>query len=137
MITGINHITFAVADLERSLRFYRDTLGCAEVYAWSGGAYLDAGGTWLCLSVDASASGNSDYTHVAFDVAPEDFKTLSARVIESGAELWKDNVSEGDSLYFCCPDGHRLEVHVGDLQSRLAAITSRWQRAGCGSASSS
>ncbi|HBP6801995.1 LysR family transcriptional regulator [Pseudomonas aeruginosa] len=35
--------------------------------------------------------------------------------------VWKQNRSEGDSFYFLDPDGHRLEAHVGDLRSRLAA----------------
>jgi hypothetical protein len=32
----------------------------------------------------------------------------------------RQNLSEGDSLYFLDPDGHKLEAHVGDLKSRLA-----------------
>lgn len=132
MISGINHITFAVSDLDRSLEFYRDILGCTEVYAWDGGAYLEAGDIWLCLSLDPSAAGNADYTHVAFDVPLARFSELADRIISSGAQLWKQNRSEGDSLYFCCPDGHRLEIHVGDLRSRLRAINER-KEAGCGS----
>lgn len=122
MIKGINHITFAVKDLQRSLQFYRDVLGCNVAHVWEQGAYLEAGSTWLCLSSDPQASGSEDYTHVAFDVDQDDFAALSQRITESGATLWKDNRSEGDSLYFCCPDGHRLELHVGSLQSRLRAM---------------
>lgn len=32
----------------------------------------------------------------------------------------EDNKSEGQSFYFLGPDGHKLELHVGDLVSRLA-----------------
>jgi len=58
---------------------------------------------------------------VALDVAALEFKPLAQRVRDSGAEVFKDNVSEGASLYFLDPDGHKLELHVGDLASRLAA----------------
>ncbi len=122
MISGINHITFAVSDLDRSLDFYCDVLGCEQVHSWESGAYLRAGTFWLCLSLDPSVTGNSDYTHIAFDVPPEEFEKLSTRILKSGVQPWKENRSEGQSLYFCCPDGHRLEIHVGDLNSRLRAI---------------
>jgi hypothetical protein len=52
-------------------------------------------------------------------VAAADFGPLAARV-RGTSRLWKENTSEGDSLYFLDPDGHRLELHVGSLDSRLA-----------------
>lgn len=121
-IQGLNHLTLAVTDLERSVSFYRDVLGLELRALWQEGAYLEAGTLWLCLSVDASASEvqRSDYTHYAFDVAAGDFDALSDRVRRQ-ATVWKDNRSEGASLYFLDPDGHRLELHVGSLATRLAA----------------
>ena len=119
-VRGLNHLTLAVVDLERSLGFYRDLLGMSVRARWSEGAYLEAGSLWLCLSVDPKAADavRCDYSHIAFDVVPDDFATLSDAV--SGvATVWRDNRSEGDSLYVLDPDGHRIELHVGDLNSRL------------------
>ena len=48
MIFGLNHITLAVIDRERSLALYRDLLGFRLRALWPDGAYLDAGALWLC-----------------------------------------------------------------------------------------
>ncbi|WP_298123283.1 VOC family protein [Brevundimonas sp.] len=119
-VTGLNHLTLAVTDLERSVGFYRDLLGCELRAIWDGGAYLEAGPLWLCLSVDADARGaeRRDYTHYAFSVDASQFPLLATRV-RSQARLWKDDTSEGASLYFLDPDNHRLELHVGTLATRL------------------
>lgn len=119
-VRGLNHLTLAVTDLERSVAFYRDLLGCELRALWEGGAYLEAGALWLCLSVDPAARGvqRPDYTHYAFDIDAERFDHLAARIRDRAA-LWKDDVNEGPSLYFLDPDGHRLELHAGTLASRL------------------
>lgn len=119
-VRGLNHLTLAVTDLERSLGFYRDLLGMSVRAHWSEGAYLKAGSLWLCLSVDQKAADavRCDYTHIAFDVAPTDFPAL-CRSVQEAAPVWKENRSEGHSLYVLDPDGHRIELHVGDLASRL------------------
>ncbi len=127
MITGINHITFAISDLPRSIAFYRDVLGCAEEAIWETGAYLSAGSLWLCLSLDPNASEQprSDYTHTAFDTSAKSYPEIEQRILASdNVRIWKDNRSEGVSLYFLDPDGHKLELHVGNLESRLLATNS-------------
>lgn len=120
-IRGLNHLTLAVADLDRSLGFYRDVLGLRPRAVWSAGAYLEAGTLWLCLSLDPAVIGrsNNDYTHIAFDVDAADFPELSRRVVAL-APQWRPNRSEGASVYVLDPDGHKLELHVGSLESRLA-----------------
>lgn len=126
MIRGLNHVTLAVADLERSVTFYRNVLGLRVRALWPEGAYLEAGSLWLCLSLDAAsrADDRRDYTHVAFDVAEADFPQLARRVA-AVAPTWKDNRSEGLSLYVLDPDGHKLELHVGSLESRLTDYRAR------------
>ena len=52
MISGLNHITLAVRDIDRSFRFYVETLGARPLARWSRGVYLLVGELWLCLTLD-------------------------------------------------------------------------------------
>jgi len=118
VLNGINHITIAVSDLERSVAFYQQRLGMGLKVTWAKGAYLEVGGQWICLSVDA-AQPSRDYSHIAFDISEQQFDLFSQSLVTSGVKLWKKNKSEGDSLYLLDPDGHKLEIHVGTLTTRL------------------
>ena len=117
MITGVNHITLVVTDLARSLAFWKATLGLTLRAQSPKLAYLEGGSLWLCLE-RGTPSPREDDSHIALSCAPEDFPTLSARL--GSAPVWKANRSEGASLYILDPDGHKLELHLGDLASRLA-----------------
>ena len=123
MITGVNHITLSVKEIEASFAFYTEVLGCRPVARWPKGAYLLAGDVWIALVVDGNVREGalSEYTHIAFTVSEEDFEELGARIAESGAEVWQDNRSEGASLYFMDPSGHKLEIHASDLRARIKA----------------
>ncbi|PAR45899.1 hypothetical protein CGT94_18000 [Vibrio metoecus] len=124
MISGLNHITLAVSDLERSLKFYIDTLGFTGHVKWDSGAYISIGDVWLCLSCD-SPCPKTDYTHIAFDICSENFELFSSRLISFDIEIWKQNISEGQSIYILDPDGHKLKIHVGSLNSRLETLKSK------------
>ncbi|RVW00038.1 glutathione transferase [Mesobaculum littorinae] len=116
-MTGVNHLTLACRDLDRATAFYRDVLGATLRARWEAGAYLELGSLWLCLA-RGDVTPRADYTHVALSCAAPDFASIAAR-ITAAAPLWQENRSEGASLYFLDPDGHRLELHAGDLASRL------------------
>lgn len=122
MLSGLNHLTIGVLNLERSLQFYGSLLECRVRATWRSGAYLSIGSLWLCLSLDSKRSTEPapDYTHYAFSIAQDKFDVLVRRLREHHVVEWKENRSEGDSFYFLDPDGHKLEVHVGDLDTRLA-----------------
>lgn len=124
MITGVNHITIAVAEVGRSFDFYARVLGCKAVARWDAGAYVTAGNTWVALVVDQTARPvhRADQSHNAFSCMQEDFAALVEALRAEGCSSWSSNNSEGDWFYFEDPDGHRLEIHVGNLGSRLEAM---------------
>lgn len=128
MITGLNHITLAVSKLEESLYFYRELLGFRSHVKWRNGAYLSINELWLCLSLDTpsiqSDDSYSDYSHIAFSVTQVEFDNLKTKLITNKVKSWKENKSEGLSFYFLDPDNHKLELHVGDLQTRLESLKS-------------
>jgi catechol 2,3-dioxygenase-like lactoylglutathione lyase family enzyme len=127
MMGGVNHITFAVRDLERSFRFYVEVLGATPVARWYKGAYVDADGSWICLTLDESVRMGPlpEYTHVAFTVSQDRFAGMVERLRDTETVCWQENHSEGDSYYFLDPDGHKLEIHVGCLQDRMRALKAR------------
>ncbi|MGU3524274.1 fosfomycin resistance glutathione transferase [Enterobacteriaceae bacterium C23F] len=121
MLTGLNHLTLAVTNIDQSIAFYQQLPGMRLRARWDKGAYLSCGELWLCLSLDDEVTRKQDYTHYAFSLTAEDFPKVVKLLETLGAVVWKENKSEGESFYFLDPDGHRLELHVGDLTQRLAA----------------
>lgn len=119
MIIDMNHITLAVKSIEKSFAFYRDVLGLLPLVKWDKGAYFLVGTFWFCLNADEKRESSACYTHYAFTVAPEDFESMSQKIIDSGTQIFKDNTSPGDSLYFLDPDGHKLEIHTGSWNARV------------------
>jgi glutathione S-transferase len=121
MITGINHINLSVSHIERSFNFYVDLLGLKPLCKWPNGAYLLAGNDWFCLNLGMNdiIKTHNDYTHYAFSINSSDFQLTRARLLDAGVMEFKENRSEGNSFYFLDPDLHKLEIHVGDYQTRL------------------
>lgn len=121
MIIGVNHITLSVKDVEESFAFYSQVLGFRPVARWPKGAYLLAGDMWIALVLDQNVRKATlpEYTHIAFTIGIKDFKLLSSRIKLSGVEIWQDNWTEGESLYFVDPNGHKLEIHCSNLENRI------------------
>ena len=121
MISGINHLTITVSNLEVSLEFYSNLLGLQAEVCWDNGAYLSGPGIWLCLN-KGDAKPAQDYSHIAFSVEAEHFEALQEKITATGFGIWQENTSEGDSVYFLDPDGHKLEIHCGGLIQRLESL---------------
>ena len=123
MITGLNHITLAVRRRPFLPLLCGDT-GSEALARWNKGAYLLAGDVWLCLTLDERTSSlpRPEYSHIAFSVPAARFDDAAASIRASGVAVGQDNRSEGASLYFLDPDGHKLKIPAGDWQTRLAAM---------------
>jgi catechol 2,3-dioxygenase-like lactoylglutathione lyase family enzyme len=123
MISGLNHISLSVSNLEKSFEFYTKILGCQPIAKWKKGAYLLAGEFWLCLSLDELflTTSNNENTHISFSIPIQDFDRAQEYLTDRGIKLLKENNPHGNSIYILDPDNHKLELHVGDLWSTIAA----------------
>ena len=66
MIEGIDHITFAVSNLESSVAFYQQALGAELLFQSEQTAYFDLAGLWLALNVQDKLpcqASEQSYTH--------------------------------------------------------------------------
>jgi len=129
--TGLSHITFVVADLDRMEAILVGVLGAHKVYD-SGPAtfslsperfYLVGDAKlWIAVMLGEPLPRRS-YNHVAFRIADADFDTYRERIVALGLDQHQGRpriAGEGRSLYFHDHDNHLFELHTGTLGERLA-----------------
>jgi fosfomycin resistance protein FosX len=128
-VSGLSHITFVVANLERTAALFQTVFGAKIIY-FSGKAifsvssemFLDIGGVWIAIMEGNRPSARS-YDHVAFKIDEADFEACLARVRQSGVEVREPRPrveGEGRSIYFYDFDDHLFELHTGTRPERLA-----------------
>lgn len=118
-IAGIDHVVVRVADLDHSIRFYCDILGCSLDWRRDeiGLAHLRVGSAFIDLlagqPLPADAVRNMDHlclTVSSFD-ADEVRRHLEAHGVAVGPVAERYGASGwGQSLYLSDPDGNGLEL---------------------------
>lgn len=126
---GIGHVHLKVADIERSLRFYRDVLGFEVTQGYGQDAvFISAGGyhhhiglnTWESKGGSPPAPGTTGLYHLAIlyptraSLADALRRLLKTRIPLTGAA--DHGVSE--ALYLQDPDGNGVELYWDRPQSK-------------------
>ena len=120
--TRIGHVHLKVADLDRSIAFYRDVMGVEVVQRYGKqAAFLSAGGyhhhiglnTWQSRGGQPPAPGTTGLFHVAF-LYPDRPSLARAlkQVVEAGVTI--DGAADhgvSEAIYFRDPDGNGIEIY--------------------------
>ena len=120
--TRIGHVHLKVADLDRSIAFYRDVMGFDVVQRYGKqAAFLSAGGyhhhiglnTWQSRGGQPPAPGTTGLFHVAF-LYPDRPSLARAlkQVVEAGVTI--DGAADhgvSEAIYFRDPDGNGIEIY--------------------------
>ena len=120
----ISLITLGVADLQRSIAFYRDGLKLRKRDEDSENiAFFETSGTWLSLyprealaedaGIASEGTGSRDFTLAHNVRSPEEVERILEEALAAGATLGKPGQPGfwgGYSGYFADPDGFLWEV---------------------------
>lgn len=119
----IGHVHLTVADLDRSLAFYRDTLGFeVTTYYGDSAVFLSAGGyhhhiglnTWAGKGVSPAPKGYAGLYHFAilFPTRKE-LATVLKRLIDSGYPITgASDHGVSEAIYLEDPDGIGVELYA-------------------------
>jgi catechol 2,3-dioxygenase len=132
----IGHVHLKVADIDRSLGFYRDVLGFEVMQRWGdAAAFVSAGGyhhhiglnTWESKGGSPPPPGSTGLYHLAIRYPTRAaLATALRRVVEAGVPL--DGASDhgvSEAIYLRDPDGNGVELYWDRPQAE-------WPRPGNG-----
>lgn len=120
--TRIGHIHLKVADIERSLTFYRDLLGFQITHRYGDQAvFISAGGyhhhiglnTWYSKNAPPAPQNSAGLFHTAI-LYPErkDLATILKRLLDAGYPLTgASDHGVSEALYLDDPDGNGVELY--------------------------
>jgi glyoxylase I family protein len=120
-IKGVAHFSIPVSDVDRSVKFYTDIVGCKFLAQRPDKAitFLDAGGVCVLLirrsaPIIKGAPDMSDGVHHAFMIGATEYQTAVDRLRAKGVDVFfeedrRGGTIDGPRAYFRDPDGTVLE----------------------------
>jgi len=125
VVSGVNHLTLSVSDIDLTFAFYTEVLGFSPIMKSEISAYFRCGTLWIA-AVKEELYERKGYGHIAFSVDKTDFAKLVEKIKTCNLAEWQENVTEGDSFYFLDPSGNKMEIHCGTLGSRVKHGKETW-----------
>src|ERR671925_2320626 len=117
-LEGIDHVALSVRDVERSAKWYIETLGFERLYKgmWNGvPTFIGRGNTGIALfpathEANRSAHREIRMLHLAFRADRENFLAAQQELEKRGIKFEFQDHEIAHSIYFSDPDGHALEI---------------------------
>lgn len=115
-IAKLGHVALVSEDLEKSLWFFRDTIGLEETEVVDGVHYLRAWGDFEHHTLSITAGESSYIDHIGWRTKrSEDVATFAQLLEDAGTEVrWikaGEEVAQGEAIRFELPSGHRFELY--------------------------
>ena len=126
---GVHHVAFVARDVEKTIRFWQETLGFPLVelvenrdYAGSSHFFFDIGNRNLLGFFDFPGHEHPPFSetiggvqHIAIAVSAEAFTAARARFDTDGVEYLGPDRGVEDSLYVRDPNGVGIELYRSDV----------------------
>ena len=121
-ITSVVHFSIPVSDVERSVKFYTEIVGCKFLAQRpdQGITFLDAGGVCLLLikrpaPINKEPLEMSDGVHHAFMIDASQYQAAVDGLRAKGVDVFfeedrRGGTIDGPRFYFRDPDGTALEI---------------------------
>jgi catechol 2,3-dioxygenase-like lactoylglutathione lyase family enzyme len=126
MVTGLAHVCVGVSDVERSLAFYRDTLGFPMAYDFHSdtglriGACMHLGGGTFLEFFQSNTPPTAGPAHAHFCMVTDDIEAAAADLKSRGVEVTaaKRGSDRSWNIWLADPDGNRIELQQYTPESK-------------------
>ena len=107
----VSHVMLRVADIERSVAFYRDAVGLEVISTAEAFAFLDAGSIRLALNRSDHDGGSESLTEIVLEVDAIDraYREMTDRGVDfaiAPREVTRSGDRSLHAAHFRDPDGH-------------------------------